>query len=111
VEELMRAAGRKVKVLDALSVADGINAARTVFPQVWFDAEKCADGLQHLRRYRYGEIKTLGTSDNPVPTREPLHDLASHAADAFRQFAVGVKPPKQEAPKKPPVYRQSTAWS
>lgn len=107
VEELMRAAGRKVKVLERLSVADGINAVRTIFPQCWFDAEKCADGLQALRRYRYGVVQTLG-----VPTREPLHDEASHPADAFRQFAVGIKPPKKESPKGtyvPPA--RTSAWS
>ncbi len=37
VEELMKAAGRTVNVQDALSVADGINAARMVFANCWFD--------------------------------------------------------------------------
>jgi phage terminase large subunit len=106
IEELMREAGRKVQIVPQLSVTDGINAARTIFPQCWFDAEKCADGLQYLRRYRYGEIQTLG-----MPTREPLHDEASHAADAFRYLAVGMKAPKKEPPKRPPVYRGATAWS
>ncbi len=91
VEDLMRAAGRKVQIVPQLSVADGINAARTIFGQCWFDAEKCADGLQYLRRYRHGVIQTLGTS-----TREPLHDDASHAADAFRYLAVAMRPPKQK---------------
>jgi phage terminase large subunit len=107
VEELMRAAGRKVKVLERLSIADGINAVRTIFPQCWFDAEKCVDGIQALRRYRYGVIQTLG-----VPTRQPLHDEASHPADAFRQFAVGVKAPKKEALKgsyQAPA--RTSAWS
>lgn len=76
VEELMRAAGFKVEIVPMLSISDGINAARTIFPQVWFDGEKCADGLSYLRRYRYGEIKTLG-----VPTREPLHDDACFDQD------------------------------
>jgi phage terminase large subunit len=97
VEELMRAAGMNVRIVPRLSIADGINAARTIFPQCYFDAEKCADGLQALRHYRYGEIAKLGT-----PTREPLHDEHSHAADAFRQFAVSIKPPKPEERKPPP---------
>jgi phage terminase large subunit len=106
VEELMREAGRKVTVLPRLSIGDGINAARTIFPNCWFEAEKCAEGLQHLRRYRYGEIQTLG-----APTREPLHDEASHAADAFRQVAIGAKAPKSKPPAKEPYRRQATAWS
>lgn len=93
IEELMRSAGLTVRLVPKLSVADGINAARTIFPQCWFDAEKCADGLQALRHYRYGVVKTLG-----VPTREPLHDEHSHFADAFRYLGVGIKPPVREEP-------------
>ena len=107
VEELMREAGRRVQIVPQLSIADGINAARTIFPQSFFDAEKCADGLQYLRRYRYGEIKTLG-----VPTREPLHDDASHAADAFRMAAVALKTPKKALPMPDHKPRQPlSAWS
>ena len=32
IEELLRLAGRKVRIVPKLSVADGIAAARTVFP-------------------------------------------------------------------------------
>ena len=90
IEELLRRAGRKVRIVPKLSVADGINAARTIFPQCWFDRERCADGLQALRHYRYGEVETTGQ-----PTRVPLHDASSHGADAFRMFAVSVKPPRK----------------
>jgi phage terminase large subunit len=95
IEELMRRAGRKVRIAPKLpTVADGINAARTVFPLCWFDRERCQDGISALRRYRYGEIEKLGT-----PTRVPLHDMASHGADAFRTFAVAAKPPAPPKPK------------
>lgn len=100
IEALLRAAGRKVRIVPKTpSVADGINAARTIFPLCWFDRERCADGLQALRRYRYGEIEKLGT-----PTRVPLHDMSSHGADAFRAFAVTAKPPAPPKPK-PTDYR------
>jgi|SRR5215831_16264196 len=89
IEELMRLAGRKVRIIPKLSVSDGIAAARTIFPQCWFDRERCEAGLRALRHYRYGEVKTLNHS-----TREPLHDKSSHGADAFRYFAVTAKPPK-----------------
>ena len=107
IEELMRLAGRKVKILQKLPVIDGINAARTIFPQCWFDEKKCEDGLVALRTYRYGEIKTLGT-----PSREPLHDDASHAADALRYAAIGLRPPKKVAPpseRRPPA--ALSVWS
>ena len=105
IEDHMRALGRKVQVVPQLRVADGIDAARTIFGQCWFDAEKCADGLQYLRRYRYGTIATLGT-----PTREPLHDDASHAADAFRTLAVGLRPPKKKEPRYETARHSSGAY-
>ena len=54
IEELMRLAGRKVRIVPKLSVADGIAAARTVFPVCWFDRERTEIGVRALRHYRYG---------------------------------------------------------
>ncbi len=92
VEELIRAAGRTVQIVPQLGVADGINAARTIFPNVWIDEERCADGLQCLRRYRYEVDQATGQF-----SRTPLHDDASHGADAFRYLAVALK---EKAPRK-----------
>lgn len=91
IEGIMREMGRNVQITPRLSKTDGINAARTIFPQCWFDAERCTEGLQALRHYRYGEVEKMGTT-----TREPLHNWSSHASDAFRYFAVGIKPPDQD---------------
>lgn len=91
--DLIRAAGHKAEVVAKLSVADGINAARTVFGRCYFDSSKCADGLHALRHYRYGKVEKLDTT-----TREPLHDWSSHAADAFRTFGVGIQEPKSKKP-------------
>ena len=106
IEELMRTKGFKTRVNRQLAVSDGINAVRTLFPQMYFDASLCADGLQYLRRYQWGPTTNLG-----VARREPLHDDASHPADALRTLAVGIKEP--DRPKKPitsPPQRYS-AWS
>ena len=90
IEELMRLAGRKVRIVPRMTVADGIAAARTVFPVCWFDRERTEQGVRALRHYRYGEVKA-----RHHPTREPLHDASSHGADAFRYFAIGAKAPKR----------------
>lgn len=85
VEEIMLAMGRKVQITANLSIFDGITAARTIFNRCYFDADKCNEGLQSLRRYRYDidpESKQL--------SGRPLHDYHSHAADAFRYFAVSI---------------------
>lgn len=92
IEELMRAAGKPVVIVPMLSVADGINAGRAIMDRCYFDADRCADGLQGLRHYRYGDVEERG-----VKTKQPIHDWASHPADAYRYFAVGIRPP---APKK-----------
>lgn len=86
IAQQCRTFGFKVRVTPKTSVVNGINAARTVFATCWFDSEKCADGLQSLRNYRYEvDPETQQYSTNP------LHDWASHGADAFRYFAVSLK--------------------
>jgi phage terminase large subunit len=92
VEEQMRAVWpNSITVLPRLSIEDGIAAARAIFPKTYFDAEKCADGIQALRHYRYELDEKLGTLK-----KVPLHDWASHPADAFRQFAVAIKEPERQ---------------
>ena len=89
VEEIMLAAGRRVRIVPNLSMTDGINAARTVFNRCYFDETKCGEGLQSLRRYRF-DVDT----DTRQLSGRPLHDFHSHAADAFRYFAISVEEDK-----------------
>lgn len=86
VEEIMLAAGRKVQIVPNLSIFDGINAARMVFNRCYFDEKKCSEGLQSLRHYRYDV-----DLDSKQFSGRPLHDHHSHAADAFRYFAVAIE--------------------
>ncbi len=88
-EQMMRQSGRKVRIAPKMLVASQINAARTVFPQCRFDADKCAAGLHALRQYQWGEPAASGAE-----RRQPLHDFASHAASAFMNFAVTMKHPE-----------------
>jgi phage terminase large subunit len=60
------------------SPEDGIAAARGVLGISWFDETKTRRGLARLRSYRRGRTGT------------PVHDDASHGADAFRTGAVGI---------------------
>ena len=89
IEMLMREAGRNVRIAPKLFVTDRINAGRTIFPLCQFDREKCADGLQALRRYQWGP-----RNPNGITGREPLHNDASHGSDAFQCFAVCAKQPR-----------------
>lgn len=109
IEELMRAKGRTVRIVPQLSVADGINAVRTVFGNMWFDADKCADGIQSLRHYRY-EVDV----DSKVLDRRPLHDTNSHSADALRYLAIALREPRvmppEPTPKPRPMRVSNSSW-
>jgi phage terminase large subunit len=86
VEEIARAAGHRVRIVPRLSLEDGINAARMVFPNCYFDEQACAEGIKALQNYRYEVIPDTGTW-----SRKPVHDWASHGADGFRYLAVALK--------------------
>lgn len=75
-----------VTVLKRLGITQGIDAARTIFEQCWFDKENCADGLHALRHYRYDKDPDTGKV-----SKNPIHDENSHGADAFRYLAVSIK--------------------
>ena len=105
IEEQMRDAGFKVRIAKKLSVVDGIAAVRAIFSKCFFDRERCADGIQSLRHYRYEQDEKLGTFK-----REPLHDWSSHDADAFRTLAVAIKEFARPRPAVP-VYRPASMWS
>ena len=53
VKDILEAMGKPIRITPKLSVADGINAARMLLNRVLFDVNRCADGLQNLRHYRY----------------------------------------------------------
>lgn len=64
--------------------ADAIQAARNLLSHVWIDEIRCARGLICLDAYRKEWDDKLG-----VFREKPLHDFASHAADALMTLARG----------------------
>jgi len=78
--------GLNFRVVPKLPIEDGIHAAQMLIPRLWFDREKCKHGLECLRQYHraYNE-RTRSFRASPV------HDWSSHAADAFRYLAVGLR--------------------
>lgn len=86
IEEVIRKY-YKVRVVSKQGLSDGINAARLVFGNCWFDEEGCEEGLTALRHYRYRVVDGQLSND-------PLHDWASDGADAFRTFAMGMQGPR-----------------
>jgi phage terminase large subunit len=78
-----------VLVAPKLTVEDGINAGRLLFPKCYFDAKKCEQGLLALQNYRWDYNTRI--KDH---THLPVHDWASHGADGFRTLAVRHQAPK-----------------
>jgi phage terminase large subunit len=90
IEQQAKDNGFEVTVVVRASIESGIEAARGIFNRCWFDENKCIDGLNALRRYRY-EIDDAGQW-----SKRPLHDEYSHAADAFRYLASAITEPTQK---------------
>lgn len=108
VVELTREDGKsRLKILESLgivgevlpsdNVPDGIEAVRTLLPRCYFNAETTAPGIAHLREYRSGYDERL-----KVLKPNPIHDIHSDAADAFRYVAMGM--PGEAAKPKPLKY-------
>lgn len=85
-KEILEGMSIKVTVAPRLRVEDGINAVRMVLNRMWFDAEKCARGVEALKQYRteYDEKKKVFKST-------PMHDWTSHPSDAMRYLVTGLK--------------------
>lgn len=81
---------------------DGIEAVRRELPTCKFDAEGCDEGIKVLENYRKQWNDLLGVWRN-----EPLHDWASHGADAFEQFARGFVAGRQAGFKRTRAQRSS----
>lgn len=86
VYDLVRASGFNCRVVERVqNKIHGINAARAVFPQCYFDEQNCAEGLLSLKRYKFEYDEDTGKYSD-----KPAHDWASHAADAFIGLGISV---------------------
>jgi hypothetical protein len=84
--EVARSLGIKFTVVKQHAIEDGIDCVRNIFNRCWFDSERCERGIEALRQYRkdFDEKKRVFRD-------KPLHDWSSHAADAFRYLAWGLR--------------------
>lgn len=81
-----RELGIRFTVVPKAEVEDGIEAVRQLLPRCWFDEKRCDRAIQALKSYRKEWDERL-----QVYRSKPLHDWSSHAADAFRYLALGLK--------------------
>lgn len=79
-EEIVKRLGRKVEVVPLHDVESGIKLTRTIFGRMWVD-NGAKDWFNALKRY-HRHVSTDGKK-----TGDPVHDDASHGADALRYLA------------------------
>lgn len=97
--------GVKFNTTPKLEVAQGITATQFFMSRCYWDEQNCKPGLSALTHYRRTFNQRLA-----VFTSTPVHDGASHGADAFRGLAVRhkvpvLKPGSTNVPKPPkPAY-------
>lgn len=106
-ESALKAAGYKVTVIPNQgkgAASARIEAARRLFPAMWFDAEKTEAGRDALGWYheKKDEVRNIGLG--------PEHDWASHGADAFGLGCVAYEEPMHKPPPKKAAPRQSGGW-
>jgi len=89
--ETARKLGLKLSLTPKHAVEEGIESVRNILPQCWFDKDKCEKGLDALKAYR----KEYDDKTRHFKSK-PLHDWASHGADAFRSFAYATRAPKEK---------------
>ena len=92
VERFQTAGYKNVRVVPKIGIYDGIEAVRAMLAVSYFHEADCENGLEALRQYSRKPLP--GQTDDTgkqMYGQEPLHDWASHGADAIRTGAVGAR--------------------
>jgi phage terminase large subunit len=85
-EMLLELGVKNVQIVPKIGLQDGIQRTRSNFHRFKFNSQTCERGLECLKEYKRVWVKRLNSYST-----DPLHDWASHAADAFRYLAVGLE--------------------
>lgn len=106
-ESALREAGFEVQIIANQGKGAArlrIEAARRLFPSIWFHAGKCAGGLDALGWYheKKDETRDIGLG--------PEHDWSSHAADAFGLLCVAYDAPQDRPASDPRGNIRTGAW-
>lgn len=97
---------KPIHVGAALGPEERINAARALLPKIRFNrTPRVMLGVSRLRRYSRKLNDQLGTYT------KPLHDINSHGADAFGEYAVNSPlVAERPAPEKPQPQPRGTIY-
>lgn len=78
--------GYDVKINPRIGKDIGINIVADTLPSLYFDENKCKDGLEALDHYR-----REFDEENRVYKETPLHDWASHPANSLKEMCQRLK--------------------
>ena len=99
-QDILKALGRKTKIVPSESVENGIRATRMMFPRLYVNKDKCEAWLECVKRYRRDINQRTDEPSGPV------HDKYSHGADMTRYAALVVdKMTNDDNVKRPPQPR------
>jgi phage terminase large subunit len=90
-EQTLREAKFKTRVVPKMDPGEGVKLVQRFLGRCWFDEAACAPGLKALKHYQ------MDWDDKLKIDRGPLHNWASHPADAFRHMVQAyVEPPEKK---------------
>jgi len=84
--EQARNAGIYFDIVPNISVQEGIEVTRGLWPKLWIDEEKCRYFLKCVENYHYGY-----NEKNKIHSPKPVHDWSSHTNDALRYLALACR--------------------
>ena len=99
--EVARSLGINFRVMPRVSIADGINATRTIFSRLWFDRTRCDRLVEAVSEYR-----KEWDAVNKIYKDKPVHDWTSHPCDTLRGMATCYRD-KASSPRAPQEFAVS----
>ncbi len=103
--ETAKQLGLRFRVVPKHHVRDRIGMGRSIFPQLWIDAKKCDRLVEALRSYQYE-----WDDKRQAPRDTPLHNWASHPADAFGSMAWAMKMNRKPGPQPDKAADYAPPW-
>jgi hypothetical protein len=84
--EVARSHSISFTIAPDIGLVEGIDAVRNILNRCWFDEVKCTLGIKSLENY-----KKEWNDRHGCWSSKPLHNFASHGADAFRMLVVSAE--------------------
>lgn len=85
LEQARAALGNVILVPRVKFKAHALSQASLALALSWFDKERTADGVTHLRKYAYAV-----SDDGEKRSKEPEHNIHSHGSDAYQTFGTAL---------------------